>query len=187
MNQNGFNELMTKPREKHPHRKNYTDAERDLAMAAYVRAGGHKDRAAEALAAAGTPVPPSTIYYWATQAETERLERIRQELGPQLKAEMAEMHQGLAVAAGEIEAKAITRLNEKLDQDEIDGKDLSAVMQRSAIATGIHGEKQLLYLGQPTQIIQRKLPDVLRSLKSKGLDVGDVIDAEVVEETETAA
>lgn len=154
----------------HRHRKDWTEAERDAAMSAYVRCGGHREKAREVLKTQGIEVPASTIYFWATDKETDRLERIRQELGPQLKAEMAEMHQGLAVAAGEIEAKAIVRLNEKLDSNEIEPKDLSAVMQRSAIATGIHGEKHLLYSGQPTQIVQRDTTEVLRALKAKGFD-----------------
>jgi transposase len=172
-----------KPVKRHPHRKDYTEQERDAALIAYVRCGGHREKASEVLKAADIHVPPNTLYDWATKTQKDRLERIRQELGPQLKAEMAEMHQGLAVAAGEIEAKAIVRLNEKLDQNEIEAKDLSAVMQRSAIATGIHGEKHLLYSGQPTQIVQRPASEIIRKMRSRGL----FIEAEVVGEEDVAS
>lgn len=168
-------------------RRDYTDAERDAAMVAYVLCSGHRDRAHALLKEQGLHIPAKTLYRWATETEVERLERIREREGPKLKAQMAEMHQGLAVAAGEIEAKAIIRLNEKLEANEVEAKDLSAVMQRSAIATGIHGEKHLLYSGQPTQIVQRSAQDVLRALQAKGIEVPEVVDAEVVVEEEASA
>lgn len=153
------------------HRKDYTDVEKDAAMEAYIRCSGHRDKAHELLKTQGITVPAKTLYHWAKDSEVDRLNRIRQQLGPVIKAEMADMHQSLAVAAGSIEAKAITRLNEKLDQNEIEAKDLSAVMQRSAIATGIHAEKHLLYSGQPTAIVQRDVTEVLRELKGIGVTI----------------
>lgn len=175
-----------KPKRQHPHRKDYTDAERDAALTALIICSGHRDRAEALLAEEGIEVPAKTIYDWATRTQTERYQRLRQEIEPRLRREMADMHQSLAQSAGEIEMKAITRLKEKLDADEVEPKDLSAVMQRSAIATGIHGEKHLLYSGQPTQIIKRDATEVMRKLKARGFDF-DLGPEDVSEESVSGA
>lgn len=165
------------------HRKDYTDQEIDAALRAYLFASGHREKAAKALAEQGIHVPESTLYDWATKSKTAQLEVLRQEIGPQIKIQMAEVHQGLAAAAAGIEAKAIIALDQKLDADEIEPKDLSAVMQRSAIATGIHSEKHLLYSGQPTSIVRREASEVLRRLRHRGVVVDgaeEEVEAEVV-------
>lgn len=154
--------------------RSYTDQDVDAALRAYLFCSGNRHKAHALLKEQKISVPPATIYYWATKTRTADLERLRQEVGPQIKAQMAEVHQGLAAAAAEIEAKSIVKLNEKLDNDEIEAKDLSAVLQRSAIATGIHSEKHLLYSGQPTQIVARDSTQILRELKAIGLDAIDV-------------
>jgi len=158
--------------------RSYTEQDVDAALRAYLFASGNRHKAAAVLAEQGIEVPAPTIYHWATRTKVDILERLRREVGPQIKAQMAEVHQGLASAAAEIEAKSIIKLNEKLDADEIEPKDLSAVMQRSAIATGIHSEKHLLYSGQPTHIVARDSTEILRELKAMGVE--NVVDAVVV-------
>lgn len=149
----------------------YTDREIDAVLAAYFVCSGNKRRAAEVVAETeGIQISPTLIWRWARKERVERYEKIREELMPMVKAQNADMHQNLLTSAGEIEAKAVERLSMKLDNDEIDAKDLSAVMQRAAIATGVHSDKQLLYSGQPTQIIARDPAEILRALKAKGFD-----------------
>jgi len=166
--------LVADPSKRRPRR---TDAEKEVGLLAYVLCSGNRERAAALCEERGFKIPAGTIWKWANEYEIPRLERIRQEVAPKLKAQMAELHQGLAVAAGEIEAKAIERLNEKLDGNQIEGKDLSAVMQRAAIAGGIHGEKHLLYSGQPTAIVRRDFEEIKRALRDKGI----VLDGTAVE------
>jgi hypothetical protein len=169
----------------HRPESHYTDAEKETALLAYVLCSGNRIRAAELCAEQGLNVPNQTIYRWATHSEIPRLERIRAEIAPKLKAQMAEMHQGLAVSAAEIEAKAIGQLDERLDGETVSAKDLSAVMQRAAIAGGIHGEKHLLYSGQPTAIVRRDFDQIKRELKDKGI-VLDGTAVEIGPETEAA-
>jgi len=146
-----------------------TEEEREAGLLAFVLCAGHRDRASALVKEShGFEIPGKTIYNW-SENHADQLERIRQEVAPKLKAQMAEMHQSLAAAAGEIEAKAIERLHQHLEANTINGKDLSAVMQRAAIATGIHGEKHLLYSGQPTSIVRRDFDEIKRELKAKGV------------------
>lgn len=150
--------------------RRHGEKEISAGLHALALCSGHAPRASDLLAEQGIRIPYSTLNYWAKERFTERYEQVREEVEPKLKAEMADMHQALAKGAGEIEARAVERLREKLDNDEIPGKDLSAVMQRAAIATGIHGDKHLLYSGQPTSIVKRDATEILRALKGKGFE-----------------
>lgn len=167
--------------------RTYTDQDVDAALRAYIWASGNRRKASALLADQGLEIPHQTIGTWATETRTHQLARLREELQPEIEAHMAEVHQGLAQAAAEIEAKSIIKLNEKLDQDAIEPKDLSAVLQRSAVATGIHSEKHLLYSGRPTQRVERgSASEVLRKLKARGMAVVDGKREEVeVEMTES--
>jgi hypothetical protein len=151
--------------------RTYTDAQKDAALVAYVRCSGHVKKASQLLAAEGQITPWRTLEDWAKKIEVPRLERIRQELEPLIKREAAETHQGLLKAAAEIEMEAIEGIKERLGNGEGDLKDLSAVAQRSAIATGIHSEKHLLYSGEPTQIVKQDAAEVMRKLASRGMRV----------------
>jgi hypothetical protein len=148
----------------------YTQAEREAALAQVVRAGGLQTRAQKVLKRRGIKVPIRTLNEW-VEKEAETLERLREKLGPQINAEMAEMHQGLAIATGEIEAEAVEAIRSRLKAGEGDLKDLSAVQQRAAVGTGIHGEKHLLYTGQPNHITRSEdVSGILKRLKARGWD-----------------
>lgn len=162
---------MTATMERHTGTSRWSAEEVSAALYALAMCSGHYKRASKLLAEQDIHVRDHTLRYWATESRVAQYQKIREEVAPKLQAQLADMHGALAKSAGEIEARAVERLREKLEANEIDGKDLSAVMQRAAIATGIHGEKQLLYEGQPTQIIQRNASDILRSLKGKGLEI----------------
>lgn len=164
--------------------RSYTDAQKDAALVAYVRCSGNTAKASRLLATQDQIVPQRTLHEWATDTQIPRLERIRQELEPIIKREAAETHHGLLKAAAEIEMQAIEGIKERLGNGEGDLKDLSAVAQRSAIATGIHSEKHLLYSGEPTQIVRQDAAEVMRKLASRGMRVEATERTVVVESSE---
>lgn len=148
----------------------YTQAEREAALVQVVRLGGNQARALKVLKRQGIKIPARTLCEW-VETNSETIERLREELGPQINAEMAEMHQGLAIATGEIEAEAVEAIRKRLKAGEGDLKDLSAVQQRAAVGTGIHGEKHLLFTGQPNHITRTEdASGVLKRLKARGWD-----------------
>lgn len=163
----------------------YTDAEVNAGLTAMAICSGHREKARALLLEQEIDIPASTLGNWSRKTKLPLYEKIRQEVAPMLKAQMADMHQELAQSAGNIERAAIDRLQEKLNSNEIAAKDLSAVMQRAAIATGIHGEKHLLYSGQPTQIVQRDATEVLRELEALGYRP-ELIEGTAEEEPDTA-
>ena len=165
---------------RHPHRKDYTDAERERALVAWVLAGGHADRSAELLKESqGLEIPATTIRHWAKYSHTELLTRIQAEVMPQVRAEQAIAHQQLGASALDAEARAIEKLVSRMD--ELEPRDLSGVARNMAVAAGIHVDKSQLLTGQATSIVKHDLGEITRSIKSKGVDL-DVTDAEVVSE-----
>jgi len=178
-------DLAEKPK-KRALRRNYTDQEIEIALTALAICSGQRRRAAELVKEThDLEIPPETIRDWRKHTHTDRYERIRQEIAPQLEAQLADAHQALADNAAKLEAKTIERPDERLKAGDVEDKDLANILKNSAIAGGIHVEKARLLNDRPTQIVKKELPEVLRALKGKGLDV-EVIEAEVVEEKPTA-
>lgn len=162
-------------------RKVFTDPEIHACLSAMAICSGHRKRAVDLLAEQGIVIAPATLDGWCKRSKLPEYERVRQEVAPILKAQMADMHQELAQTAGELEREALLKLKERLEADEIETRDLHGVARTAAIATGIHGEKHLLYSGQPTQIVQRDATEVLRELEAMGYRP-ELIEGEAVEE-----
>lgn len=176
-----------KPKKRHPHRKDYTDQEIDAALSALAICSGHLDKAHALLKdEIGYHVPRDTIRYWSRTSRVERYERIRQQVSAQLQAQMADTHQRLAEGAAELEAKTIERLNERLNTAQVEDKDLANILKNSALSSGIHVDKAQLLNNRPTQIVERPASEVLRALQAKGIDVPEVVEAEVVEDEASA-
>jgi hypothetical protein len=155
---------------RHPHRKNYTDQEVDAGLTAFAICSGRHERAAELLKReTGFEVPAETIRGWARRTHPERYQRIREEVAPKLQRQMADTHQALADMAAEMETEAVERLRTEMKSGEVEARDLSGIFKNAAIAAGIHTEKAELLNGRPTSRRERSAEEVLRSLKSKGL------------------
>lgn len=150
-------------------RQDYTDYEINAGLTAMAICSGHRERAVTLLADQGVEIRASTLGDWCRKSKLALYEKVRQEVAPMLKAQMADMHQELAQSAGDLEREAVGRLKERLEADVVETKDLHGIARTAAIATGIHGEKHLLYSGQPTQIVQRDISDVLRDLAAMGI------------------
>ena len=149
-------------------RRDYTDQEINAGLTAMAICSGHRDRAHALLEEQEIRIPASTLSEWCRKTKLALYERTRQEVAPMLKAQMADMHQELAQTAGDLEREAVSRLRDRMKADEVETKDLHGIARTAAIATGIHGEKHLLYSGQPTQIVQRDATEVLRELETLG-------------------
>jgi hypothetical protein len=166
-------------KKKHPHRKDYTDQEVEAGLTALALCSGHRERAAELVKETGLEIPAETIRSWANRTRVEDYARIREQVAPRLQAELAEVHEALATGAAELEAKTINRLDQRLDQGDVEDKDLANILKNLAIAGGVHVDKAQLLKNLPTVIVKRDASEVLRKLQSRGI----VVDAEVVEET----
>jgi hypothetical protein len=148
----------------------YTDYEKDAGLTALAVCSGQRNKAAETLKAeTGIEISPTTLKRWAEKDETERYLRIQAELGPVMRARLADLHQTLAEKSGEIEHEALELLRAKLP--EMEGRDLTTAARNAAVQTGIHTEKTQLLTGQPTQIVKRDISEVARALKNKGFDI----------------
>lgn len=166
-------------------RRSYSDDEKEAAMVAVVRCHGHQPRAVALLASEGIEVPERTLCDWVGNTQVQRLERVRTEWEPRLKVEGAELHYRLFRKAAEIEELAVDKIKEQLEAGKGDLKDLSAVQQRSAISTGIHTEKHLIYSGEPTQIHRLDTGEVLRKLGSRNMRLEATERTVVVESSES--
>lgn len=173
-------EVAERPVDARGHRKDYTEEEKDNAMTALAVNSGHLDRTVEMLREAEAPVPRSTLHQW-RKDDPERYERAQKKAVPQVKARLADMHEGLVAAAGNIEARMLERLHNELD--ELATKDLPNATKSLAVVGGIHSEKGLLYRGEPTQIIERDLHSLKRALGKHGF----VIEGSAEEEHGAAA
>jgi|GEM_PF-4573562 len=154
----------------HPHRKDYTDQEVDAGLTAYAICSGRHERAAALLKKeTGFEVPAETIRGWARRTHPDRYERIREEVAPKLQRQMADTHQALADMAATMEAEAVEKLQRRIQQGDVEDKDLANIFKNAAIAAGIHTEKAELLNGRPTSRRERSADEVLRSLEGKGL------------------
>lgn len=155
---------MDTPRVRH----RFSDVEIDAALTAIAMTSGHREKARALLLEQGIEIAAGTLSDWKNKTKKQQYERVREEVAPIIKGQMADMHQQLATTAGEIESEALLRLQERIRADRVETKDLHGVARTAAIATGIHGEKHLLYSNQPTKIIQRDATEVLRDLEAMG-------------------
>lgn len=171
--------------EKRRERKDYTDQEIDMGLTALAICSGRRKKAAELVKEqSGVEIPATTIADWARTTYPDRYQRVRAEVAPKLQAQMADTHQALADTAARLEVRAVTKLSDRLDQGDVEDKDLVNLYKASAIAGGIHVEKAQLLNDRPTHIVQRDLGSVLRDIKGS---LGIEIEAEVVDEETVAS
>lgn len=163
----------------------YTALDKERAFAALALCYGKPSKAAVLLKAEfDLEVPEATLSGW-KRGYREDYELARTKVLRHLEAHMAEQHQGLADRNSEIEDLAIDRLKAKLQNDEVDAKDLSAIIMRTATAQGIHIDKAQLLNGKPTARVELNPDQRIRVLRERfGLEVRPVaIEAVSVERT----
>jgi hypothetical protein len=173
-------DLATKPK-----RSTYDEATKQRGLIAYVAASGNRKKAAEALAADGIQVDPSTIYYWVHKTHRDDYERIRAQMLPEIRERQADAHRDLEHRQLEVSHEAAELLKGRLPK--MEDKDLINAMGKADIGSGIHAEKAELLNDRPTQRVTVDLPAVLKELKSLGVDPTTILDAEVVSEEDVKA
>lgn len=150
----------------------YGDHAKERGLMALALNSGNGRKASAELAADETnplKIPPSTLYRW-MDTERERYAELRRETLTEVRGKAAEMHMELMVRNGQVEADALERLLKKLKSGEGDVKDLSAVVQRSAIAGGVHSDKATHFNAQLADEAPPKSADeILRKMQARGM------------------
>lgn len=133
----------------------------------------------------GIELSKDTLSTWRYRNRREDYEAIRRRLKERLNADEVERNRKLAKKIYEVEAKAVERVEQELN--DMSGKDVSAAAKNLAIERGIALTKAQELAGEATVVIEhRSLKELSRKLERFGVNVPEAIDAEVVEETTDA-
>jgi hypothetical protein len=172
-------ELAEKPKRRHPHRKDYSEAEIVRALTEVAACSGNTHKAARNLAEddKAPSISQQVLWEWSRRSRVDAYERIRQDQLPAIQAHAADQHMALARQQMELAQSAATFVASRLPQ--MDDKDLVNAMGKADIGSGIHTEKAQLLAGLPTHRVARSSEEILRELRSLGQAV---VDAEVVSE-----
>lgn len=163
---------------KHPHRKDYSEAERQRALIAVAAASGNTRLAARNLAEDGFEIDHTVLWQW-QKRHADKYQRIRADLLPRIREQQADAHRALERRQLEVSLQATELIAQRLPQ--MDDRDAINAAGKMDIGTGIHADKALLHDGQPTSIVQRTSDELLRELEAEGMKL-EAIDAEVVSE-----
>lgn len=149
-------------------RSRYTEAERERGLVALALFSGNYRRAAKALAADGLKIPPNTLYTW-PQWFPEEYERVRTEVMPRIRAELAERHTELAQANVQVESEALELARKRMDG--MEDRDLIALASKAAISSGVHTQRGSELRGEATTVVEhRSAKDIMKRLKDLGID-----------------
>jgi chemotaxis regulatin CheY-phosphate phosphatase CheZ len=124
-------------------------------------------------------IPHQTLSQW-REKYADRYERVRADALPAIKAAAVEDHMAAAKQLIDLEVQMHERLQGKVD--ELEARDLAGGIRNLAVSAAVHRDKAALLQGEPTQIVENRLPDLRRALKEVGIDV--VIDGEAEEITD---
>jgi hypothetical protein len=111
-------------------------------------------------------VPHPTLQAWKSEHRA-RIERIREERGPELEAMAINGLRAFALRAEEVKAAALEATMEQLREGK--ARDPAAVLRNVATAQGITVSKILELSGRPTSIVEhRSAQDIVARLASLG-------------------
>ena len=147
--------------------KSYSDEDKQRALRVMVACGGSAKHASELLTEAGLEVGAATLRSWKRYLR-EDYDRLREELAPQLEAEMVRVMRETAMRAAEVERKAIDLAERRLDggQDYDPARTAVSMSRIKATAT----DRLLTLTGRPQSIVEhRRAEEILRSLHAKGV------------------
>jgi hypothetical protein len=135
----------------------------------------------------GIDIPPSTLRTWALQTHAERLLELEKQVSDRLRGDLAARQAEIAERSGQIELKALERIESVLD--ELPPSALANVLRGLAVSRGVGVDKRQVLKQEPTEIRRQEVSgeELLRRLERTGaLYTGNgpagAIDAEVVEE-----
>jgi hypothetical protein len=148
---------------------------------------GNVRQAERTLAERGLEIPKSTLQDWKT-IHADRLAELQEQIVPQVRAKLAEVHEVISMRAGELTLKGLDRFGDELSK--LEARDLAAAIRNISTTGAIAVDKASLLRGMPTEIRQTdSAEEILKRLEQKhpGMFVSkqadaDIPEAEVVEE-----
>ena len=146
----------------------YTDEQRELGLRALAKAHGNARMASRDLEAIGAPVPTGTLRDWRKQ-EPERYNTIRQQIQPELDAQLEERWQEVmdVTTRGALEAAEVLRGH----LPEMDPRDVPKALTSLSTSGGIATDKVFGYQGRPSTIVQHDHRSAMRQLQRAGLTI----------------
>lgn len=162
-------------------RHSYTREEVERGLIALAYANGNSRHAARMLKDTGMHIEHTVLWRWKNENHADLYKELQERVLPDIRAAAAEKHMAQAEREIEVSREALERLAGKLD--ELPARDLPGAVRNLDTGAAIHRDKAAMLRGEATVITgkePRDLKQVIRALKSKGVDF---VDAEVVEET----
>jgi hypothetical protein len=168
-------------------RPTYADAEIERGLLAVAAANGDTSRAARFLEEhEDLAIDPRTLWRWSRQRYVDRYQRVRADVLPVIRKEVADDFIALIRKQVAAARKLTDQIDAKADAPENRDRvrhlrELASANKDMGIASGISKDKAQLLDDQPTQIVgQRSFQELKRSLEARG---ARFVHAEVVEET----
>jgi hypothetical protein len=148
-------------------------------LTAIAYANGNCSKASRDLKEAGIKIRQQTLSNW-LRDHKEDYERIRREILPQVGAVVADEHLDLARKQIQISNELAARLQE--EGRDIPIRDVAGAMRNADVGASIHTERARDLQGdfETPNKQNRSLPELIRALKAKGVEV---IDGQATEET----
>lgn len=149
---------------------NLTDPDTKRAgLVALAASGRSPTLAHESLKRQGIDIPLSTLTDW-THRYSDEVQRIHDQIAPQLEAQMVRQHRDIALLAHEETMAMIHHAREQREEGKI--KDAAGAARNLATTAAIVTDKLLALTGRPTQITEHREPSkLIDSLASKGISV----------------
>lgn len=140
----------------------HTEEDIEFALTQLAMCAGSPTRAAQRLEQLGRPISVNTLIYWKGKYP-DRIERIHQEVLPQINAKVAQECEDLARKYAEVEDRALGAVIQALDEDRLEVKDIARLIQPVATSKAINVDKARLLRDRPTQIVEHR--DVVAAIE----------------------
>lgn len=166
-------------------RRDYTDAEIERGLVAVAAANGNAARAAEFLAEEeGLEIPKRTLSRWSRKQHVERYQRVRSEVLPKIRAEVADEYVALTRKQIGVSRKLTDEVDTKLGEPEDRNRvrhlrELANATKDLGLSAAIATDKAQILDHEPTVIVQRDFSEIKRALIAKGAKFVDVDSEEI--------
>lgn len=175
----------TQPDAKKRTRRDYTDEEIECGLVAVAAANGNAARAAEVLAAEdGLEIPQRMLSRWSRKQHLERYQRVRSEVLPKIRAEVADEYVALTRKQIGVSRKLTDEVETKLGEPEDRSRvrhvrELANATKDLGLSAAIATDKAQILDHEPTVIVQRDFSEIKRALIAKGAKFVDVDSEEI--------
>ena len=163
---------MTAKEPKPPARRSrYSESEGEQGLVALALYSNNSRRAPRLLKQHGLSISARTLADWPVTFADEYA-RVRAEILPRLKQQLAEEHTALARQEMGLSRDLLAKL--KREAEEIPARDLSTTIRNLDVGSGIHSDKARDLRGDPTAVVERRSDSerekaILRKLTTLGV------------------